>query len=143
MITEDIIKETYIQRIVKRDRNIINNVQRRVVRKYFYDTGTLYNFLTSRPFSMKGTVFWFRILPYLRFLDIKYSYEMKARREMALYNRVIWGVLYNETIPDIRYGYTQDIRKHIIELLRRGMEIEKNDYPHVVRLYVLDLKSVL
>ena len=64
MITEDIIKETYIQRIVKRDRNIINNVQRRVVRKYFYDTGTLYNFLTSRPFSMKGTVFWFRILPY-------------------------------------------------------------------------------
>lgn len=50
---------------------------------------------------------------------------MKARREMALYNRVIWGVLYNETIPDIRYGYTQDIRKHIIELLRRGMEIEK------------------
>ena len=93
MITEDIIKETYIQRIVKRDRNIINNVQRRVVRKYFYDTGTLYNFLTSRPFEMKGTVFWFRILPYLRFLDIKYSYEMKTRREMALYNRVIWGVI--------------------------------------------------
>ena len=53
MITEDIIKETYIQRIVKRDRNIINNVQRRVVRKYFYDTGA---YSGGYPFSIFGDI---------------------------------------------------------------------------------------
>lgn len=52
---------------------------------------------------------------------------MKVRRNLALYNRVIWGVLYNETLPDIRYGYTQDIRKSIRQDLERALEMEKYD----------------
>lgn len=52
---------------------------------------------------------------------------MKVRRNLALYNRVIWGVLYNETLPDIRYGYTQDIRNAIKKDLIRALEIENYD----------------
>ena len=52
---------------------------------------------------------------------------MKVRRNLALYNRVIWGVLYNETLPDICYGYTQDIRNAIKKDLIRALEIENYD----------------
>ncbi|MBM6865894.1 hypothetical protein H6A66_12030 [Bacteroides caecigallinarum] len=128
MITEDIIKETYIKSIVSRDMAVIYKTQAEVVRAYFYDSGKLYNFLTSsKPINLEGCTFWFKILPYLRFLDIRYREDMKVRRNLALYNRVIWGVLYNETLPDIRYGYTQDIRNAIRKDLLRALELEKYD----------------
>lgn len=128
MITEDIIKQTFIKSIVNRDRAVIYKTQAEVVRAYFYDTGKLYNSLTtSRPMDLDCRIFWFKILPYLRFLDIRYREDMRVRRNLALYNRVIWGVLYNETLPDIRYGYTQDIRNAIRKDLVRALEIENYD----------------
>ncbi|MDU1012385.1 MAG: hypothetical protein E7A49_05685 [Parabacteroides sp.] len=60
-----------------------------------------------------------RIFSYLRFLDIRYrKQDMFFRRKLALYNRVIWGVLYNETLQDIRYGLTDNIR----QLMRDDLE---------------------
>lgn len=38
---------------------------------------------------------------------------MAERSHLALYNRVVWGVLYHETLPSLRYGLTQDIRNGI------------------------------
>lgn len=128
MITEDIIKQTYIKSVVNRDRAVIYKTQAEVVRAYFYDTGNLYKSLTSaKPIDLDGRMFWFKILPYLRLLDIRYREDMKVRRNLALYNRIIWGVLYNETLPDIRYGYTQDIRNAIKKDLIRALEIENYD----------------
>ena len=43
---------------------------------------------------------------------------MEKRRRLALYNRVIWGVLYNETMPDLRYTFTKEIRQKIGSDLR-------------------------
>lgn len=60
-----------------------------------------------------------RVFSYLRFLDIRYrKQELFFRRKLALYNRVIWGVLYNETLQDLRYGLTDNIR----ELMRNDLE---------------------
>ena len=42
---------------------------------------------------------------------------MFFRRKLAIY-RVIWGVLYNETLQDIRYGLTDNIR----QLMRDDLE---------------------
>ncbi len=59
-----------------------------------------------------------RILPYLRFLDMGYRLRNDRvakfrRRNLAVYNRVVWGVLYHETFPQIRYGFTDEVRKTI------------------------------
>lgn len=127
MITEDIINKTYINRVVNRDIAIIYKTQEQVVRANFHGTGRLARYLSTMPFSFMDRTYYFRVLPYLRFLDIRYRQNMETRRSLALYNRVIWGVLYNETLPDIRYGLTQDIRKEIRKDLERTLELEEYD----------------
>ena len=36
--------------------------------------------------------------------------EKHNRAKYAIYNRVVWGVLYNETFPDIQAGFTNEVR---------------------------------
>ncbi|WP_277247078.1 hypothetical protein [Prevotella pallens] len=42
------------------------------------------------------------------------------RRNLALYNRVVWGVLYHETFPQLRYGFTDEVRKTIHDQLDKS-----------------------
>ncbi len=130
MITDEMIKTEFISQTIKRDMDIIYATQENVVREVFKGgTGRLASFLSSRPFGLYAFGENFkvkaRVFSYLRFLDIKYrKQDMDTRRKLALYNRVIWGVLYNETLPDIRFGFTQEVRKKISQELR-GVEENK------------------
>lgn len=119
MVTDQMIKKEFITQIISRDINAIYTTQEQVVRQVFSGgTGQLANFLALRPFNFEATgleqTFFVRIFPYLRFLDIRYRKDqMETRRKLALYNRVIFDVLYHETMPDLRYGLTIEIRKKI------------------------------
>lgn len=67
-----------------------------------------------------------RILPYLRFLDMAYRQRNDRiakfkRRNLALYNRVVWGVLYHEIFPQLRFGFTDEVRKTIHDQLQRSL----------------------
>lgn len=131
MITDKMIKTEFIAQTVKRDMDIIYATQEQVIRNVFNTgTGKLASFLSSHPFGLYSSGVNFkieaRILPYLRFLDIKYrKQDMGRRQKLALYNRVVWGVLYNETLPDLRYGFTQEIKTKISRDLR-GIEENKS-----------------
>ena len=125
MITEEIIRKQFVHQILRRDAAFIYETQARVLRDNFTNPRAieLASFLSSRPFSISGgglkLDYHFNIFPYLRFLDIKYSREnMGIRRRLALYNRVVWGRLYHETINDLRYGLTQDIKDSITAKLK-------------------------
>lgn len=132
MITEDIIRESYIRKIVSRDANRIYTTQVEVIRTNFHGqhAENLANFLSIKPFSsMKAPgkeTYYFRVLTYLRFLDIWSSgrgqSHMTLRQNLAIYNRVIWGVLYHETLPDLRYGFTKDIQDSIRAELRSAVQ---------------------
>lgn len=130
MITDEMIRTEFIAQTVKRDMDIIYATQENVVREVFKGgTGRLASLLSTHPFGLYALGVNYkaeaRILPYLRFLDIKYrKQDMEIRSKLALYNRVVWGVLYNETLPDLRYGFTQEIRKKISQELR-GIEENK------------------
>lgn len=131
MITKEMISEAFINRIVNRDINIIYQTQQEVVAENLKSqTGTLASHLMQRPFEFDNMgskqVYYMRTLPYLRFLDMSVV-TMRTRRKLALYNRVIWGVLYNETLPALRYGLTQDIRDSIGAELQAADEYEKNN----------------
>lgn len=124
MVTDELIKTEFIQSVVSRDINRIYKTQEETIRSNFPNgTGHLADFLSRRPFSISGDglkqAYHMRIFSYLRFLDIRYrKQEMFFRRRLALYNRVIWGVLYNETMQDLRYGLTDNIR----EMMRNDLE---------------------
>lgn len=115
MITTDIINETYIKRVVAKHSKTIFDTQESVVNSYLEKrSGDLADSIAQRKFTVDGTRFTFPLLNYLRFLDIKYRKQMTSeRRNLALYNRVVWGVLYQEMLPALRYGLTQEIKKEI------------------------------
>lgn len=126
MITEELVKKKFIHDVVKKDIRYIYATQDEVIRRNFTNKRALdmARFLKTAPFSMDGeglrANYYMRIFPYLRFLDIRYSRQMEGlRARLALYNRVVWGVLYQDTLPTLRYGLTEDIRRGIREQLER------------------------
>ena len=124
MITEQYVKDEFVSEILRRDIGIIYKTQEEVANRYFKEhTGTLRQFLSRRAFSLQESngnfTVYIGVLSYLRFLDMQYRLNYtglssrrgkKHRANYAVYNRVVWGVLYNETFPDIQAGFTNEVR---------------------------------
>lgn len=53
---------------------------------------------------------------YIRFLD------MKRLGNWKIYNRQIWGILYNNALRDIRYGYGSELADFVGNALRDAFE---------------------
>lgn len=136
MITDQLIRNKFIADVMSQGINKIYETQENVVRTYLNTrSGDLVAHLQRRPFTSQGTdnnqVYYMRIFPYLRFLDINYRrgsdcISRHIRSNLALYNRVVWGVLYHETFPEIKYGYTQEIRSSIRQELEQALEQPSN-----------------
>lgn len=124
MITEQYVKDEFVSEILRRDIGIIYKTQEEVANRYFKEhTGILRQFLSRRAFSLQESngnfTVYIGVLSYLRFLDMQYRLNYtglssrrgkKHRANYAVYNRVVWGVLYNETFPDIQAGFTNEVR---------------------------------
>ena len=124
MITDQYVKDEFVSEILRRDIGIIYKTQEEVANRYFKEhTGTLRQFLSRRAFSLQESngnfTVYVGVLSYLRFLDMQYRLNYtglntrrakKQRANYAVYNRVVWGVLYNETFPDIQAGFTNEVR---------------------------------
>lgn len=124
MITDQFVKDEFVSEILRRDIGIIYKTQDEVANRYFKEhTGTLRQFLSRRAFSLQESnenfTVYIGVLSYLRFLDMQYRLNYsglssrrakKQRAKYAVYNRVVWGVLYNETFPDIQAGFTNEVR---------------------------------
>lgn len=143
MISEKIIKKEFVAGILKRDDEYIRKEQAEVIDTYLHPkTGNLAADIrqTSMSKILKAPGAWMlqvSFLKYLRFLDIRSNrreagnkayisihgnYElrhkqMRLRRNLALYNRVIFGRLYNETQRDIKFGFTDEIKEEITKQL--------------------------
>lgn len=136
MITDQLIRNKFIADVMSQGINKIYETQENVVRTYLNTrSGDLVAHLQHRPFTSQGIdnnqVYYMRIFPYLRFLDINYRrgsdrISRHIRSNLALYNRVVWGVLYHETFPEIKYGYTQEIRSSIRQELEQVLEQPSN-----------------
>lgn len=145
MITEQFIKDEFVSEILRRDIGIIYKTQDEVANRYFKErTGTLRQFLSRRAFSLQESngnfTVYIGILSYLRFLDMQYRLNYtglnsrrakKQRAKYAVYNRVVWGVLYNETFPDIQAGVTNEVRA----AWRKQMEeaLSQNKLPNEIK----------
>lgn len=136
MISEDLVKQRFVHDTISQGINLIYQTQENVVRTYLNTrSGRLLSSLQRRPFTIEEAAgkqeYFIRIFPYLRYLDIRYRrgddrISRHIRSNLALYNRTVWGVLYHETFPELRYGYNDVIRKTIREQLEKALIYEKS-----------------
>lgn len=128
MVTEQFIRTCFIHDVLVKDVGLIYSTQEEVINTYLHHRSGRLSSSMSRPSfsesdSDSGVKLTMRVLAYLRFLDISSAgYDKRKdrvakymRTKLALYNRTVWGVLYRETFPRMRYGLSQDIRKAMLE----------------------------
>lgn len=137
MITDDLIRKRFIHDTISQGINQIYAIQEDVVQANLKtQSGQLKVHLSRRPFSFTESdsreEFFIRIFPYLRFLDINYRrgsdrISRHIRSNLALYNRAIWGVLYHETFPQLRYGFNDEIRSLIRQELEQALQYETSN----------------
>lgn len=133
MVTDEIIRKTFIVNVMSKGIKEIYAEQRSVVESNLNSvSGNLLNNLTAMPFDINGTTAYIRVLPYLRFLDISSRQDMGLRRGLALYNRATWGHLYGYVLPTIRFGLTKDLKKYISQQLQDSNEIDKDVFNSLV-----------
>lgn len=136
MITDQLIRTRFVHDVMSKGINTIYETQEQVVRKNLkIRSGNLLSHLQSRPFTSSSSdgkdIYYIRIFPYIRFLDINYRrgndrISRHVRSNMALYNRVVWGVLYHETFPEIQYGFTEQVRSSIRKELEQAAQYEQS-----------------
>ena len=137
MITDDLIRKRFIHDTISQGINQIYAIQENVVQVNLKtQSGQLKAHLSRRHISFTESdsreEFFIRIFPYLRFLDINYRrgsdrISRHIRSNLALYNRAIWGVLYHETFPQIRYGFNDEIRNSIRQELEQALQYETSN----------------
>lgn len=136
MITDDLIRKRFVHDTISQGINQIYQTQENVVSTYLHtQSGNLLAHLQRRPFSSRESdtkvEYFMRIFPYLRYLDISYRkghdrISRHIRSNLALYNRTIWGVLYHETFPELRYGFNDEIRNSIRLELQQALQYEQS-----------------
>ena len=127
MVTDSLVKKKFVHETLQEGILKIYSTQENVVRNHYKRrTGRLLTTLSAHSFDI-----FVRILPYLRFLDMQYRQRNDRiskfkRRNLALYNRVVWGVLYHETFPKLRYGFNDEVRNSIRQKLENSLNPQKS-----------------
>jgi hypothetical protein len=132
MVTDQLIKKTFIHNVVSVGFQKIRQIQQEVISENLnVVSGNLLQSIQKEPVGILETerqVYYMSVLPYMRFLDIYFRENIIFRRNLSIYNRVVWGVIYGEVLPNLRYGFTQDIRKYITRQLQEGSDIDQLDF---------------
>lgn len=67
-----------------------------------------------------------RFFLHLRFLDIQYrnnrSRGRKAQGKTNLYNKLVWSLIFKHIFPELRYGFTDEVRNSLHNQLSHAIE---------------------
>lgn len=120
MITDGLIKQEFIHNVLQRDARLIADTQVDRLRRHRTQRARQVALaLAGQPFRISGTglhaTLTFNMMTSLRFMDISVSRDIRAgaSKALALYNRVVWGTLYRDTLGDLKFGLTEDMRRQI------------------------------
>ena len=121
MVTDALIRKQFVHTTVSRGIRKIYATQEDVIRSNLQEhTGNLLSHAVKAPFqsnvSDARAVYYIPVLPYLRFLEISAKkgqdrLSRYKRSNLSLYNRVVWGVLFGDTFPELRYGLSSEVRE--------------------------------
>lgn len=118
MITDGLIKQEFIHNVLQRDARLIADTQVDRLRRHRTQRARQVALsLAGQPFRISGTglhaTLTFNMMTSLRFMDISISRDIRAgaSKALALYNRVVWGTLYRDTLGDLKFGLTEDMHR--------------------------------
>lgn len=119
MSAHDNIRDAFFRRTLERDFKTIMQRQLAIANERIYrngnkrQSGRLRSFLASGEATIGTNPINIRVnYPiYIRFLD------MRKNGNHRIYNRQLWGMIYRETLPELRYGFTEEVQKEIREQL--------------------------
>ena len=128
MVTEEMIKKEFIHRKVSRDIRRIYATQQEEISKVLHGEkeDAIVSFLSSQSGRIVTSggmqpVFYMSTLVGIRFLDSYYSRNGKGSfKKLKIYNRAVWGILYKETLPTLKYGLSENIKQSIREDLNES-----------------------
>lgn len=115
------IKTQFASAILAQTAEAIREEQQSVAQEWsLFDTLELKRSLQGH-FSVKntdtGSQLSMSYLVYARFLDIADPRRKVNREGYHLYNRIVFGILYNRTLAALKFGFTDDIRKSMTQIL--------------------------
>lgn len=122
------IKSEYVSQVLRESAMAIREGQNQVAEEWnLFDTGRLKDWLQGH-FSFQsqagGGKLSMRYLKYARFLDMKddrRSQKLAKREGYHLYNHLVFGIIYNKTLDEIRYGLTDDIKQSITAAIQKAV----------------------
>lgn len=140
MISDSIVKRDYVISVLNRDVANIYNASLLVAQHNIYisgkdltakkgkkgsalgsRTGALLRSLESPDYTVSSSSDSFHvsanIVLHERFLD------MRAHGNYKIYNRQVWGILYNNALPDIKYNVGKEITNAVGNALREAFRI--------------------
>lgn len=128
MISDDIIKKEFVTKTISRGAKKIFDLQSDVVQSVLHErTGRLFADMKAKRFVVGSDSKYFTvsatILNYLRFNEIRSNNNLRGK--LHLYNRIVWGVLYGETLPALKFGLTDEMKAQIRKQIQdAGIQLE-------------------
>lgn len=115
------IKTQFASAILAQTAQAIREEQQQVAQEWsLFDSMKLKRMLEGH-FSVSNTETGSRLsmsyLVYARFLDMADPRRKVNREGYHLYNRIVFGILYNRTLSALKFGFTDDIRKSMTQIL--------------------------
>jgi len=143
MISDNITKQDFIVQVLERDVHNIYKAQLAIAQKNIYisgkqlkvtkrhgakigvRSGALLKSLENPNFMIQAQGEKFivsaGIVKHMRYLDMKrISSKGKEYGNWKIYNRQVWGILYNNALKDIKFNYGQAISDVVGEKLREA-----------------------
>ena len=128
MVTESLIRKKFVHETMTEGINKIFSEQQKIFSANFNSrTGRLQSFLSSHQFDRQISDGRYSVLidmpAHLRFLDMQYRRQDLSRKpkRVNIYNKVVWGILYHEVFPELRYGLTDEVRQQLHNQLEHAL----------------------
>lgn len=106
----------YIQSVLTEDSKYIVSEQKKLINRIgLVKSGKLLNSLSSnitvKQQGDKGAIASIEYIGKIRLLDIKSN--RRKTKSYKLYNKILYGVLYNRTVAKIAFGYSNEVIKKL------------------------------
>lgn len=131
-IGEKQIQSVFISAVLRDTAELIHRKQNEVVDTWdLFESGELKRSLQGH-FSIDAQDgsghLSMRYLSYIRWLDMQDSRRQAKKEGYHLYNRIVFGVLYNPTMNALMYGLTEDVKTFLGDKLKEAFESNKPHY---------------
>lgn len=130
------VKTAFRSQILKESAILIRKMQNKVADDFnLFDTGELKRSLQGH-FSVadfdSGSQMSMSYLTYARFLDMRDGRRRNStpkREGYHLYNRTIFGYLYRQTMPTLKYGFSEEVQQLMRNKMIESMGGNDSDSP--------------